>query len=235
MKQASRVRAFSLLLFALSLLACGPSIDAAAKADIDRRVSALAVSGQVFPAPTVFAPKPLVAGQWTQHKLTNDKGEISLVTYKIVGEEAGAYWVEVANESYYGKTVTKLLLVVGDRMNPNTMEIRAVKSKDKKGKVTELQGPAVQMMRSLWQGTVSTLAVAWQGLPQESVTVVAGHFAGCLKARTDASWGPWQAASMTWMHPAVPINSLVKSEGIDKPTTMELVGFGDAGATSEIP
>jgi hypothetical protein len=33
----------------------------------------------------------------------------------------------------------------------------------------------------------------------------------------------------------VPISSLVKSVGIDRPSSMELVGFGESGATSEIP
>ena len=76
-----------LLLFSSAcLLACGPGIAKAAKADIDQRIAALAHTGQTFPAPTGFVPKPLIVGQWTQHKLVNDKGESALVTYKIVGE-----------------------------------------------------------------------------------------------------------------------------------------------------
>lgn len=223
------------VLIGLSLTACGPRVDAAAKADIDRRVAALAPSGHGFPVPTVFAPKSLVPGQWTQHKMTTEKGEVSLMTYKIVGAEGDAYWVELANETYYGKTVTKLLLAVGDRMNPNTMEIRAVKMKDKDGKISQVDGPMIQLMKSMWQSSINMLAVSWQGLPQEDVSVIAGNFAGCFKARTDASWGAWRSASTTWMHPLVPISSLVKSVGIDKPHTMELVGFGESGAVSEIP
>jgi hypothetical protein len=216
-------------------LACGPSIDKAAKADIDQRISALAHTGQTFPPPTSFVPKPMVVGQWTQHKLVNDKGEPALVTYKIVGEDSGAFWVEVANENYYGKTVTKLLLFPGDRMNPNTMEVRAVKLKDKKGRVTEIAGPMLSLTKSMWQSAINMLAVSWQGLPQESMPVIAGTFTACFKARTDATWGAWHAVSTTWMHPSVPISGLVKSSGIDHPTTMDLVGFGETGATSEIP
>jgi hypothetical protein len=217
------------------LSACGPSIDGAAKTDIDQRLAVLAPSGQTFPVPAVLVPKTLVVGQWTLYKLVGDKGEPSLVTHKIVGEEGGAFWVETANESYYGKTVTKILLSIGDRTNPSTMQIHVVKMKDKKGKVSELSGPAIQPMQSMWQGSVNMLAVSWQGLPQEGTLVVAGSFAGCFKARTDASWGPWHALSTTWMHPAVPISGLVRSVGIDRPTTMELIGFGEAGATTEIP
>ena len=226
---------FLFLFSSAGLLACGPSIDKAAKADIDQRIAVLAHTGQIFPAPTALVPKPLVVGQWTQHKLVNEKGEPALVTYKIVGEDSGAFWVEVANESYYGKTVSKILLFPGDRMNPNTMEVRAVKMKDKKGQVTEVAGPMLQLMRSMWQSSINMLAVSWQGLPQESMPVLAGTFTSCFKARTDASWGAWHALSTTWMHSTVPISGLVKSAGIDHPTTMDLVGFGETGATSEIP
>jgi hypothetical protein len=235
MRTAAQRISIPVLFLGLSLPACGPSIDAAAKADIDRRVAAMAPSGQPFAAPTGVVPKPMANGQWTLHKLMNEKGEVSFLTYKVVGEEAGAYWVEVANESYYGKTVTKLLLALGDRTNPSTMEIRAVKLKDKHGKVSEVQGPMIQLTKSMWQGSVNMLAVSWQNLPQDSVEVVAGNFVLCFKARTDASWGAWHSAATSWMHPMVPISGLVKSVGIDKPTTMELVGFGDAGAVSEIP
>jgi len=222
-------------LVSLALPACGPSIDAAAKADIDRRLANLAPPAQSFPAPAAFAPKPLGVGQWTQHKLINDKGEPSFSTYKIVGEEGGAYWIEVVGETYTGKTVTKILLFVGDRMNPSTMDIRAVKMKDKDGRVNTFEGPMIQLMKSMWQGIINTLVISWQGLPQEDASVPAGNFVGCFKARTDASWGPWKAAATSWSHTQVPINGLVKSVGIDHPHTMELVSFGDSGATSEIP
>ena len=235
MKTAPSRAAIPVLSACLFSLACGPRLDQAAKADIDRRVEAFVPSGLAFPAPVALVPKPLAVGQWTQHKLTNDKGEHALITYKIVGEDGGAYWVEVANENYFGKTVTKILLAVGDRLNPATMEIRGVKTKDGNGKIQEFEGPAIQLMRPAWQGVVNMLAVSWQGHQQEDMNVVAGNFAACIKARTDANWGGWYASSVTWMHPAVPINSLVMAAGTDRPSSMELVGFGDTGAASEIP
>jgi len=110
-----------------------------------------------------------------------------------------------------------------------------VKMKDKNGKVTELTGTTIQLMKSMYQSAINVLVVRWQGLPQENVNAIAGSFAGCFKALTDASWGVWRSTSTSWMHPAVPISGLVKSMGISQPTSMELVGFGDSGATSEIP
>jgi hypothetical protein len=224
-----------ILIFSTVLAACGPSLDSAAKLDIDRRVAALVPVGQSFSAPSVAAPKPLQVGQWTLYKLVNEKGEPSLTTYKIVGEDSGAFWVEVADESYLGKTVIKLLVAFGDRANPSTMEVRSIKVKDKNGKITGIEGPTIESMRSLWQGAASLLAVSWRGLPQESMEVVAGNFASCFRARTQSGWGLLHSASNVWSHPMVPVIGLVKSAGLDRPTTMELVGFGDSGATSEIP
>ena len=63
-------------LTALASMGCGPSIDAAAKADIDGRVAALHASSDSFPAPTDFVPMPLVAGQW---KKKGDKAELVIV------------------------------------------------------------------------------------------------------------------------------------------------------------
>jgi hypothetical protein len=219
----------------LGTIACGPSIDPAAKADVDRRVALFAPTQKDFSAMPSFVPRPLVVGQWTQMKLTDDKGQPSIMTMKVVGAEGDAFWVENVNESYLGKTVTKMLLYFGDRSNPSTMEIRRVKVKDKKGNVNQFDGPMISLMKSMWKGTLSTLTVTWQGLPQEDMTVIAGTFRSCFKARTDANFGPFHSAATSWSHPAVPINGLVKSVGIDQPSTTELVAFGDSGATSEIP
>ena len=90
---------------ALSSAACGPSIDPAAKADIDRRVSVLQAGSNAVPAPApgMFAPMPFAVGQWTQYKMTNDKNEPSFLTYKVIGQDGDAVWLEIVNESYHGR------------------------------------------------------------------------------------------------------------------------------------
>ena len=89
--------------------------------------------------------------------------------------------------------------------------------------------------RSVVDVTATRATMSWQGQPQEDAVVPAGMFSGCFKMRTDASWGPWSTASMSWSHAAVPLSGLVRSQGLDKPTTMELVAFGMTGAVSELP
>jgi hypothetical protein len=212
---------------------CSPSIDAAAKADIDRRIAALRPPGQKYPTPTGFAPLPFQTGQWTQHKMVDDSGNPSFLTYKIVGEDAGAFWIETVTESYSGRTMMKMLLAIPNRMDPNGIDIRAASIKDKNGRVQTFEGPLLAMMRGSMKSMLSTLILSWQGLPQEDAAVPAGTFAGCFKTRTDAAWGPWHSSSTSWSHPAVPLSGLVKSQGIDKPHAMELVAFGLTGAVSE--
>jgi hypothetical protein len=213
--------------------ACAPSIDAAAKADVDQRVAALGAPRQSFPAPGGFVPMPFAAGQWTRHKLVDDKGQPSFMTYKVLSQEGDAFWMEIVTDQYAGRTMLKMLLAISNRMDPSSIDVRAVSIKDKNGRVTSLDGPMLSLLRSSYQGALSTLVMSWQGLPQEDAVVPAGTFSGCFRARTDASWGPWHSANTSWSHAAVPLSGLVKSQGIDKPTSMELVEFGLSGATSE--
>jgi hypothetical protein len=217
----------------LVTIGCGPSIDQAAQSDIDRRVAALGGPKQSFPAPTGFEPLPFAAGQWTRHKLIDDKGQPSFMTYKVIRQDGDAFWMEVTTEQYAGRTMMKMLLAIPNRTDPNSIDIRAVSIKDKNGRVTNLDGPMLSLLRSTYQGAISTLTLSWQGLPQEDATVPAGTFTGCFRARTDASWGPWHSANTSWSHAAVPLSGLVKSHGIDKPTSMELVDFGLTGAVAE--
>jgi hypothetical protein len=220
---------------AIASAACGPSIDPAAKADIDRRVSVLQAGSTAVPAPApgMFAPMPFAVGQWTQYKMMSDKNEPSFVTYKVIGQDGNAVWLEIVNESYHGRTIQKMLVAFGNRMDPNQVEIRAVSTKDTKGNVQELPPPVIAMLQSTYRGVVSMLVINWQGLPQEPASVPAGRFDGCFKARTDAQWGPWRSVADSWSHPAVPLSGAVRSQGVDHPFTMELAAFGTSGAVSE--
>jgi hypothetical protein len=158
----------------------------------------------------------------------------SFLTYKVVGQVGDAFWVESVHESYSGRTVTKILLTIPNRMDPGSIEIRGVVMKDRNGRVNTFEGPMLSMMQGMYRSVVSNLIVSWQGQPQEDASVPAGSFAGCFKMRTDAQWGPWKAATNSWSHPAVPLSGMVRSEGIDRPSTMELVAFGLTGAVSEL-
>ncbi|HVY36645.1 MAG TPA: hypothetical protein VHM31_01885 [Polyangia bacterium] len=224
--------AAAVLLATMTLTGCSPSIDPAAKADIDRRVGMLQAGGTALPPPTTFMPMPLAPGQWSQYKMTDDKGQPSFMTYKIVGEDGGAYWVEILHETYFGADAQKMLIAFGSRTDPNQVEIRGVVTRDRKGRVNEMPPNMMPLLQSMYKSVVSALVISWQGLPQEPAAVPAGRFDGCFHARSSAQWGPWKSVADSWSHPAVPINGVVRTQGVDRPFTMELVAYGTTGATA---
>jgi hypothetical protein len=210
-----------------------PSVNSAAKADLDRRLAALQPKARDLPAPTAAEPLPLAPGQWVTLKQTDSDNRPSLVTYKIVGLQEGAFWYEVAIDSYYGHSASRMLLAVGDRKDPSTFDVRALITKDNQGRVNETPKEMLSMMKSTYQSMLDQLVIRWEQLPQEDVHVLGGNFAQCYKGRSTVSFMGYSATSDVWYHPAVPVNGMVKSVGVDKPMSSELVDFGMDGATSE--
>ncbi len=221
------------VLCALLVGACAPSIDPAAKADIDGRLAALREGATIVPAPPGFDPMPLSVGQWVQYKMIDDKGQPSFLTYKVVSQEAGAFWIETLHETYFGRTAQKMLIAFGSRTDPNQIEVRAVEMLDRRGSVSPVPPATIPVLQVTYRSVVEALAFTWMGMPRESATVPAGRFEGCFRARADAQWGPWRSLADSWRHPAVPLSGLVRSQGIDRPFTMDLVAFGTTGATAD--
>lgn len=221
----------ALALCSLMAAACGPSIDPAAKADIDGRVARLQGTSAAVPPPASFEPLPLAPGQWSQYKMVDDKGQPSFLTYKILGQEAGATWIEILHETYFGATTQKMLVVFGSRTDPSQVEVRAMITRDSKGRINEMPPALMPMLQSTVRGVISSMVISWQGLPQEPAVVPAGRFEGCFHARTSAQWATWKSTADSWSHPSVPLSGVVRSQGVDHPFTMELVAFGMTGAT----
>ena len=151
---------------------CGPSIDPAAKADIERRVSVLKPGSNTVPAPApgIAEPMPFAVGQWTQYKMTNDKNEPSFLTHKVVGQEGDAVWLEIVTETYTGRTIQKMLVAFGNRRDPSALQIRAAQMKDTQGRVQEIPPSLIGLMQSTYRNALSMLILSWQGLPQETAS-----------------------------------------------------------------
>jgi hypothetical protein len=217
----------------LLLVGCAPSFDPTAKADIDGRLAALQEAGRTVPAPPGFDPMPLATGQWVEYKMIDDKGRPSFLTYKVLGQQAGAYWIETLHETYFGRSAQKMLIAFGSGTDHDRIEVRALVMLDRRGNVIPVSPEAIPVMQVTFHGLASALAISWQGMPQEAETVPAGRFEGCYRARAEAQWGPWRSLADSWRHPAVPLSGLVRSQGVDRPFTMDLVAFGTTGATSD--
>jgi hypothetical protein len=187
------------------------------------------------PAPSRADPLPLAVGQWTKHRLTDGKTPPSELTYSIIGEEAGALWIEMVNEAK-GRPpmVVQFLIAVPDRWKPESVEIRRVKMKVG-SQIQELGGPMMSTLRQQYRHVVSKITIPkLEGMPQETVEVEAGKFNGCYKQRVQEEVFGYKTDVMTWHHPAVPINAVVEMKGVSDGTHMELLAYGTKGAKSHL-
>lgn len=229
------VRGAGRLLFVTLAAACATGFDPAAKEDIDRRVTGLRPPSQTFPAPAGPTPLPLAAGQWTQHVLLDDQGHPSFLTMKLVGEDLGSYWLELLEETYSGRRITKMLVYFGDRSSPAVLDVRAIKTRVGVGPIKEATQEELRTSKTDWAGILSMLAVSWQGLAQEEARAPAGIFAGAYKRDTEEGWGPLLSKSTAWIHPAVPLSGVVKSQATERKNSLLLIAFGEKGALTELP
>jgi hypothetical protein len=223
------------VVLSLALFACGASIDPAMKASVDAKLASLQPQSTTFPTPTSELPSPLVPGQWIRMKMTDSNGRPSLITYKIVGKEGSATWVEVVNESYTGHSIIKMLADFGDRTDPEKVDIQniIIKTGDRAPIDYSKQGPLLAMVKGTYKSLMKNLIVQWHGLPKETKSTVAGTFTDCFKGKSEVSLGPITRSGTVWYHPAVPINGAVAFTG-DQGDAEELVAFGETGAVSEL-
>src|SRR4249919_4311463 len=93
------VSALALGLFATA--ACG-RINETYKAEVDHHVAALHASQASYPQHD-DAPPALAVGQWAEYRLTGSNKRPGFVSYKIVGQQGEAFWVETTLTTYTGK------------------------------------------------------------------------------------------------------------------------------------
>ncbi|MCC6663901.1 MAG: hypothetical protein IT375_09160 [Polyangiaceae bacterium] len=191
--------------------------------------------GGEVPRPAATELAPFAVGQWSKYRTTMDDGTTAEITYKIVGEEQGAHWVEIVRGAAEAGTVMQLLVKLTNRSDPSSIEIKAARIRMPNSQVKELRedklGPSADGYRkALADIFVPSLA----GTPQEDVTVPAATFRGAYKRQQKMEVGQTQSDQNVWIHPAVPISGVVKSEEIGKPAKTELVTWGTTGAKSEL-
>lgn len=226
---------------AAAFIGCAPAIDPAAKADVDARVAQLRASATIVPAPAPDASESmsLAVGQWAEYEIMGHDGQPKFLTQKIVGEVGGAFLVELVHDDYQGHTAEQLLVAVGDRRDPAKVELRAVKKKDVKGRVTTLSQADLWIARNhmgpvdvYWDDAVAVSLVArWRGRTQASTVVPAGHFEACYFSHVTQS-KPAARVTESWSHPAVPLSGLVRKQD-NRGFVSQLVAFGTGGARSD--
>jgi hypothetical protein len=214
--------------------ACGPSIDPAAQADLEKHLAQIQTSEETFPPAESYSPMAFVVGQWTVHRVTDEKGNKSLVTNKLVGQEAGAYWLEVVSETAYGREAAKMLVAMPTGRDPAGMEIRSLQVRKGNGPAVRFEpSTADPQVRAKYRAALDLLAIPVEGEDKDDMRVPGGHFIGCYRVETQGPWGPWQVPADVCTHPSVPLSGVIRAKPADKPGLLELVAFGVTGAESE--
>ncbi|MEM9187690.1 MAG: hypothetical protein AAGF12_00840 [Myxococcota bacterium] len=184
-----------------------------------------------FPASTT-EPLPMAVGQWSKHRfITADGNEDGELSYKIVGEQDGAHWIEI--EMTGPATIGfRLLLAFEDRSRADSAEVREVIVRMPNGQLQRFGGAMLTTMRGQYREWTRGLRMNWEDdAPRETVEVPAGRFEGCFKRESDGEFGPLDRGGTTWSHTAVPLTGLIKMEATDG-ARIELVEFGLEGAES---
>ncbi len=218
----------------LAAAACGPSIDPAARADLDRRLGQIQTSEETYPPSETFNPMAFVVGQWTRHRVRDGQQSPQLITYKLVDQDEGGFWLETVTESYMGREIVKMHVFMLGGRDPAGMEIRAIQIRKGAGPRVNIDPGSLPTARQSYQYLLDLLAISFEGDVKDDAKVPGGHFIGCYKAQTGAPWGPWQRPTTVCAHPSVPLSGVVFAKTADGAGVMELVGFGLEGAASEM-
>lgn len=226
------------LITSVLLLGCSRS---SSEGSVDPKSSAGTSAAQPPPAggevarPTSSELTALGAGQWSKYRVTLEDGQTMEVTYKIVAEEGGAYWLEIVRGAAEAGTVLQLLISLKDRSDPNGLELRAARVRGPNGHVREIRDQMLEPTSAGYKKVLADIFVPkLSGAPQEDVTVPAGTFRGCYKRSQKVETQHAASEQTVWVHPAVPISGVVRSEEVGKPNKTELLTWGISGAKSEL-
>jgi hypothetical protein len=223
--------------FALLALvsACGSHVDPAAKASIDRQVAQLAPGKQHYGPPSEPNAAPPKEGQWVKQYVIDADGKDSFVTIKVLQIRDDKLWLETETQSYAGNSAAKVLATLGDRHDPNTIDIYEYWLKHTDGKVQQFPPALLESMKPMLRKLFASAIVSHAPEQQEDVRVAAGTFEQAYKARIKLTVLGQNVEQDAWWHSDVPLNGIVKSVGIDPSGRTELVAFGQSGARSAFP
>lgn len=217
--------------------ACGKT-DTASNAQSSKSGTSVAEpppAGGEVARPAAAELAPFKIGQWSKYRINMDDGTSTEVTYKVVAEEGGAYWLEIVRGAADAGTVMQLLINVTSRTDPSSLEIRAARIRMPNNQIRELRDEMLKPTAEGYKRALSDIfAPSLTGAEQEDVTVPAATFRGAYKRIQKIETAKANSEQTVWLHPAVPISGVVKSEEIGKPNRTELLTWGATGAKSEM-
>jgi len=222
-----------IFLAALFFMACSPSINPALKQSIDRQLNAMQANDQEYPADT--SPVGYQAGQWSQYKILDDKGQPSIVTYKLLDLEDDMFTIETDTESYYFHDVNRIVFRYQMGAPLDSIEVISVITQKDNEPPTALTGFSLSVLRSLMKKHAKSIFIqSTASVGQSTQEVNAGRFIGCSESDAEVRFGIWSAQSHSFHHVSVPMHGTVRSQAIGGKGNSELIAFGLTGATSSM-
>jgi hypothetical protein len=221
--------------------ACAPSINPKMQSATNGLLGASRAKHSEAAA-KAFAPQGWVVGQWAMFKVVDTKEQRpAVMKISVVGKDGDAIWVETEMQDWFRHSISKMLYTKMPRSGEEAADaiLKIVtKADDQPVQVLDFTSnqPGIAMMKSMMKSTFQGVFVpeVEMGKP-EDVTVAAGDFKGCATMTARASVGPVKTDTRAWLHPAVPLNGIVKAEATDGSSTMELLDYGTTGAVSALP
>lgn len=214
------------------LAACGAATASQGPSSFDRELSTLPNADARYGPPRAAKPLTLAAGQWIKQHVVDQDGHHALITTKVIGRFGRQLWLESETESAAGTRAIKVLLSLGDRKDPKTIDIYQYWVKHPDGRVEELPPLLLGTLKPALQRTLGELLIARRPQAQEDVTVTAGRFARAYKARVKDRALGGVTLTDTWWHSGVPFNGSLRTVSVRAKGATELVAFGLSGAKS---
>jgi hypothetical protein len=175
----------------------------------------------------VFSPS---VGGWSRYRITDPSGETADLTFAIVAEEKGQYWLELRTVQEGAKAVAAFLVKGDPTDDENVLMVRA---QDEGGPAMEISKLNLEKLRSRGQTAFGGSALAigprvgkLEGMPDESVTVAGKP----LKCRHIRIVGPNEQTAEVWINDSVIPFGLVKL--ISGPEQILLTEFGKGAKSS---
>ena len=155
---------------------------------------------------------------------------------KILEKEGDAFWYEVVEDTYRGRTVERLLVSFGnDRQHPH-VEFLALKRKDSEGRIEQVSRRVLSLpivTYDTYRSQLTTFIAPWPPRPQGPTVVPAGRFEGCSYETSTIKLRRHERVIESWWHPAVPLSGFVRLQDSSGAVDNELVAYGTSGARSD--
>lgn len=232
------IRFVCMLGIAMILNACGtltaPEPNPALVGQIDSYFSN--AKDNTYKASGLFTkPMPYSVGQYVVSGMTSST-ERSVSKTAIVGKEQGGWILETHSLTPTAESISQMLIVGLETVAANgsldEIDIVWVKIKSNDQPVQKLDGVMLSVVEGFIQSSITDLVVRTQASAVDGGTMktLAGTFKGTTKTRGEVSFLGKKYTSDSWLHPAVPINGMVKSITVEEDQTIELLDFGRSGA-----